>query len=37
VDFKKATLVRIFIDRFTAEPRGLLKWMLTSKLCREGR
>jgi phosphohistidine phosphatase len=37
IDFKKATLVRIFIDRFTAEPRGVLKWMLTAKLCREGR
>ena len=37
VDFKKATLVRIFIDRFVAEPRGVLKWMLTAKLCREGR
>jgi len=37
VDFKKATLLRIYIDRFGPEPRGELKWMLTAKLCREGR
>ena len=37
VDFKKGTLLRIYVDRFTPEPRGVLKWMLTAKLCREGR
>jgi len=29
VDMKKAALVRIDCDRFGAEPRGVLKWMLT--------
>jgi phosphohistidine phosphatase len=35
VDMKKAALVRIDMDRFGAEPRGLLKWMLTPGLCIE--
>jgi phosphohistidine phosphatase len=29
VDMKKAALVRIDCDRFGAQPRGVLKWMLT--------
>lgn len=29
VDMKKAALVRIDIDRFSRDPRGVLKWMLT--------
>lgn len=29
VDFKKAALVRIDMDSFRGEPRGLLKWMIT--------
>jgi phosphohistidine phosphatase len=37
VDFKKAALVRIFVDRFGAEPRGVLEWMLIPKLCKQGR
>ena len=28
VDMKKAALVRLDIDRFAGEPRGVLKWML---------
>jgi phosphohistidine phosphatase len=35
VDMKKAALVRIDVDRFGAEPRGVLKWMLTPGLCIE--
>jgi phosphohistidine phosphatase len=35
VDMKKAALVRIDLDRFGAEPRGVLKWMLTPGLCLE--
>ena len=29
VDMKKAALVRIDVDRFSPDPSGLLKWMLT--------
>jgi phosphohistidine phosphatase len=32
VDMKKAALVRVDCDRFGAEPRGVLKWMLTPAL-----
>ncbi|HEY6390112.1 MAG TPA: phosphohistidine phosphatase SixA [Bryobacteraceae bacterium] len=32
VDFKKGAMVCVEIDRFDPEPRGVLKWMLTSKL-----
>lgn len=32
VDFKKAALARIDMDRTTAEPHGLLQWLLTPKL-----
>jgi phosphohistidine phosphatase len=32
VEMKKAALVRIDCDRFGAEPRGVLKWMLTPRL-----
>ncbi len=37
VDFKKAALVRIAIDRFGPEPRGVLEWMLIPKLVKQGR
>ena len=33
VDMKKAALVRIDVERFGSEPRGVLKWMLTPALC----
>jgi len=29
VDMKKAALLRVDCDRFGAEPRGVLKWMIT--------
>jgi phosphohistidine phosphatase len=32
VDLKKAALVRIDIDSFGPQPRGMLKWMLVPKL-----
>ncbi|MDQ2898194.1 MAG: phosphohistidine phosphatase SixA [Acidobacteriota bacterium] len=32
VDMKKAALVRIDLDGFRGEPRGILKWMLIPKL-----
>lgn len=32
IDFKKGALACIEIDSFTAEPHGVLKWMLTPKL-----
>jgi len=32
VDFKKGALARIDMDRFGAQPGGVLKWMLVSKL-----
>ncbi|MBV8818010.1 MAG: phosphohistidine phosphatase SixA [Acidobacteriaceae bacterium] len=32
VDFKKGAIIRIDLDRFSAAPRGILKWMLVSKL-----
>ncbi|MCE5308547.1 MAG: histidine phosphatase family protein [Acidobacteriales bacterium] len=32
VDFKKGAIVRIDVDRFGAEPAGILKWMLVPKL-----
>jgi phosphohistidine phosphatase len=32
VEFKKGALVRIDIARFSAEPHGVLKWMLAPKL-----
>lgn len=31
VDFKKGAIVRIQLDRFSAAPRGILKWMLVPK------
>jgi phosphohistidine phosphatase len=36
VDFKKGAMVRIDVERFGAEPRGVLKWMLVSKLTKAG-
>jgi phosphohistidine phosphatase len=35
VDMKKAALVRVDCDRFTGEPHGVLKWMLTPGVCLE--
>jgi phosphohistidine phosphatase len=32
IEFKKGALACVEIDRFTAEPHGVLKWMLTPKL-----
>lgn len=32
VDVKKGALIRIDLDRFGAEPRGVLRWMLTPGL-----
>ena len=32
VDFKKGAIASVEIDRFSAEPSGVLKWMLTPKL-----
>jgi phosphohistidine phosphatase len=35
VDFKKGALTRLDVDSFGAQPRGVLKWMLTPRLVRE--
>ena len=35
VDFKKGALARIDIDNFGAQPRGMLKWLLTARLTRD--
>ncbi|MCX6620985.1 MAG: histidine phosphatase family protein [Acidobacteria bacterium] len=32
VEFKKATLARVDVDRFGPTPRGVLRWLLTPKL-----
>lgn len=32
VDVKKGALIRIDFDRYGAEPHGVLRWMLTSRL-----
>ena len=32
VDMKKGAIIRIVIDSFGAQPRGVLKWMLVPKL-----
>lgn len=32
VDFKKGAIMRIDLDGFTAQPRGVLKWYLTPRL-----
>lgn len=32
IDFKKGALARLDLDRFGAEPHGVLKWMLAPKL-----
>ena len=32
VDFKKGAILCVELDRFSAEPHGVLRWMLTSKL-----
>jgi phosphohistidine phosphatase len=32
IDFKKGAIVRIDFDKFSAEPRGTLKWMLVPKI-----
>jgi len=32
IDFKKGALACVEMDRFAAEPHGVLRWMLTSKL-----
>lgn len=35
IDFRKAGLVRIDFTSLGVEPRGVLQWMLTAKLCHE--
>jgi len=35
IDVKKAALLRIDMTRLGAQPRGILKWMLTPALCKE--
>jgi hypothetical protein len=32
IDYKKGALACVEIDHFTAEPHGVLKWLLTPKL-----
>ena len=32
IDFKKGAILRVDLDRFAAEPRGILKWLLIPKL-----
>jgi phosphohistidine phosphatase len=32
IDFKKGAVLRVDVDRFPAQPRGVLRWMLTSRL-----
>ena len=32
IDFKKGALLRLDIDHFPAQPKGLLRWYLTAKL-----
>ena len=35
--FKKGAVVRIDVDQFGIQPRGVLKWMLVPKLARYSR
>ena len=32
IDFKKGALLRVDIERFATQPKGLLRWYLTAKL-----
>lgn len=32
IDFKKGAMMRIDLDGFSSQPRGILKWYLTSRL-----
>jgi phosphohistidine phosphatase len=32
IDFKKGAILRVDVDRFAAQPRGVLRWMLTARL-----
>lgn len=34
VDFKKGAILRVDLERFSAEPRGVLKWMLIPRLAK---
>ena len=36
IDLKKGSLLRIDLDRFGAQPRGVLRWYLTPKLALAG-
>ena len=36
VDFKKGALACVEVDRFGAEPQGVLKWFITAKLASAG-
>lgn len=35
VDFKKGAIVRIDVESFGAQPRGVLRWMLTARVAGE--
>ncbi|MBV8863778.1 MAG: histidine phosphatase family protein [Acidobacteriaceae bacterium] len=37
MDFKKGALLRIDIETFGAEPRGILRWCITAKLAESGK
>ena len=34
IDVRKAAMIRIDIDRFAGAPHGILRWVITPKLCR---
>jgi phosphohistidine phosphatase len=34
IDFKKGAMVRVDVEKFSAEPRGVLKWMLVPRLAK---
>ncbi len=36
MEFKKGALLRVDIESFAAEPRGVLRWCLTAKLAEKG-
>ena len=36
IDFKKGAILRVDIESFGAEPRGILRWCLTAKLAESG-
>jgi phosphohistidine phosphatase len=36
MEFKKGALLRVDVESFAAEPRGVLRWCLTAKLAEKG-